>query len=340
MRQIVTTRNGGVEVLKLVESSEPVPGSGQVLISVRAAGLNFADIMARQGLYPAAPKKPCVLGYEISGVIEKVGKDAQPDLLGKEVIALTQFGGQSELVITPIDAVFPKPKNLSFEQAAAIPVNYVTAYVLIVAMGSLKKGESILIHNAGGGVGLAAIDVARHVGAKSYGTASESKHAFLKEQRGLDYAIDYRKEDWFEAIMRLTEGKGVELIIDPIGGSENWRKDYKALRSTGRLGVFGLSAVTGNRLSGALKFIGTILTSPRFEPWSLFNANKGVFGFDLGNLFQERAKIGNWMTEILNGVNEGWVRPYVSKSFRYDEIAQAHSYLESRSNIGKVVLVP
>src|SRR6185369_1353871 len=161
MRQIVTTANGSIDVLKIEQRPDPQPQAGEVLISVKAAGLNFADILARQGLYPDAPKKPCVMGYEVSGVVEALGAGVDPALLGKAVVALTRFGGQSELVTVESSQIFLKPDSLTFEQGAAIPVNYLTAYALIAVMGCLQPGESVLIHNAGGGVGLAALEVAR-----------------------------------------------------------------------------------------------------------------------------------------------------------------------------------
>lgn len=218
MRQIVTTANGGVEVLKVQETPDPRPGKGEVVVQVKAAGLNFADILARQGLYPDAPKKPCVMGYEVAGVVEAVGEDVDHELLGKAVVAMTRFRGQAEKVAVAANQLFEKPESLSFEQAAAIPVNYLTAYALLNVMGSLHAGESVLIHNAGGGVGLAAIDIAKKIGATTYGTASPGKHDFLRE-RGLDHAIDYRNEDWSAVLKQLTNGGGVDLVIDPIGGS-------------------------------------------------------------------------------------------------------------------------
>ena len=165
-----------------------MPGENQVVIRVRAAGLNFADILSRQGLYPDSPPKPCVMGYEISGVVEAVGKGVNSEAKGKSVVALTRFGGQSDLVAVRADQMFEKPEKLTFEQAAAIPVNYLTAYALLVVMGSLHLGESVLIHNAGGGVGLAALDIAKKIGAETYGTASPGKHEFLTE-RGLDIRL-------------------------------------------------------------------------------------------------------------------------------------------------------
>src|SRR5205807_8646110 len=188
MRAVVTTRNGDVGALKVEERPDPVPSKGQVLIRVKASGLNFADILARQGLYPDGPPKPCVMGYEVSGTVEAVGDGTDQTLIGNSVIAMTRFGGQAELVVAPITQILEKPETLSFEQGAAIPTNYLTAWALLVAMGGLKKDEAVLIHNAGGGVGLAALDIAKHIGATTYGTASAAKHEFLKA-RGLDHAI-------------------------------------------------------------------------------------------------------------------------------------------------------
>src|SRR5438552_13676950 len=195
MRAVVTTRNGDVGALKIEERPDPVPSKGQVLIRVKASGLNFADILARQGLYPDAPPKPCVMGYEVSGIVESGGDEVDESFIGQPVIAMTRFGGQAELVVAPVTQILAKPETLSFEQGAAIPTNYLTAWALLVTMGGLKKEEAVLIHNAGGGVGLAALDIAKHIGATTYGTASAAKHEFLKE-RGLDHAIDYRKQDW------------------------------------------------------------------------------------------------------------------------------------------------
>jgi NADPH:quinone reductase-like Zn-dependent oxidoreductase len=338
MRAIVTTRNGDVGALKVETRPDPVPGPGEALISVKASGLNFADILARQGLYPDAPRKPCVMGYEVSGVVEAVGDGGEKSLLGKPVIALTHFGGQAELVAVPLTQVFAKPEQLTFEQCAAIPVNYLTAWALLVTMGGLKKDESVLIHNAGGGVGLAALDIAKHIGARTFGTASASKHQFLKA-RGLDHAIDYRSQDWLAVLMDLTGKRGVELVIDPLGGS-NWKKSYRALRATGRMGVFGMSTASANGIRGKLRALKAVMQSPRFNPLGLMSRNKGVFGLNLGHLWHEGEKVSSWMKEIVDGINESWIHPHVDRAFPFDQVAEAHRYIEARKNIGKVVLVP
>ncbi len=338
MRQVVTTKNGGVEVLQVQEAPDPVAGKGEVVVRVKAAGLNFADIMARQGLYPDGPPKPCVMGYEVAGVVESLGADADETLLGKAVVAMTRFKGQAEMVTVGANQIFEKPASLSFAEAAAVPVNYLTAYALLVAMGGLRQGESVLIHNAGGGVGLAALDIAKHIGATTFGTASPGKHEFLRA-RGLDHPIDYRNQDWLPVLKKLTNDRGVELVIDPIGGS-HWKKSYAALRTTGRLGMFGVSTASANGLKGKLKLLKAAVQMPRFHPLGLLSKNRGVFGLNLGHMWHEQEKVAEWVQAIMAGVANGWIRPHVDKEFSFAQAGEAHSYMEARKNIGKVVLVP
>jgi NADPH:quinone reductase-like Zn-dependent oxidoreductase len=338
MRQILMTKSGGVDVLKIQEVDEPRPGVEEVRIDVKAVGINFADILARKGIYPDAPKKPCVVGYEVSGMVESVGEGVDPSLKGVPVIAALRFGGYAEKVLAPVSYVFKKPESLSFEQGVAVPVNYLTSYLLLVVMGSLKKNERLLIHNAGSGVGLAALDIAKHIGAATYGTASPHKHAFLRK-RGFMEVMDYRQLDWLENARKITDGQGFELIIDPIGGKNTW-KSYRALARTGRLGLFGLATVTQTQWGVKLNLVKTVLRMRRFHPVRLMNANKGIFGVNIGHMWAFEEKMRNWLNEIIQGVEEGWVNPHVDRTFPFDEVASAHSYIENRRNIGKVVLVP
>lgn len=342
MKHIVNKANGGYEVLEVQEVADLVPKSSELVINVKASGINFADILARKGQYPDGPSKPCVMGYEVSGVVDSVGDEIKGDWVGKEVIAVTRFKGQAEQVAVQPSQVFEKPERLSFEEAATIPVNYITAHILIQVMGSLQPYESILIHNVGGGVGIAALDIAKHIGATTYGTSSQRKHDFLYD-RGLDYAIDYRNKDWYEELMALTDGRGVELITDPLGGKE-WKRSYKALRATGRLGMFGISSASKKGSSGGLKatwnMLKTVVQMPFYHPLPLLDKNRGVFGVNLGHLWHEPEKAQTWSNHILQGVRDGWVNPYVDTTFKFDEIADAHRYIENRKNIGKVILIP
>jgi synaptic vesicle membrane protein VAT-1 len=336
MKQMFIVGHGGPEKLQLRQFPDPSPAQGEVRIRVKASGINFADILARQGLYPDAPRIPCVVGYEVSGTVDAVGPGSGQSWIDRDVFALTRFGGYSDVVVVPEKHVFPKPASLSHEQAAAIPVNYLTAWQLLVVMGSLKREETVLVHNVGGGVGLAAIDIARHIGSTIYGTASSAKHAFLFE-RGVHEAIDYRAKDWVVELDRLTNGKGVALITDPLGGN-HWKKSYKALRSTGRLGMFGVSVATTSKLPGPLRLLPLALGTPFFHPLALMNANKSVFGVNLGHMWHESDMIAGWMEILLKGVADGWVRPHVDKSFPLAQAGEAQTYIEERKNIGKVVL--
>ena len=336
MKQMFIVGHGGPEKLQLRQFPDPSPAQGEVRIRVKASGINLADILARQGLYPDAPRIPCVVGYEVSGTVDAVGPGSGQSWIDRDVFALTRFGGYSDVVVVPEKHVFPKPASLSHEQAAAIPVNYLTAWQLLVVMGSLKREETVLVHNVGGGVGLAAIDIARHIGSTIYGTASSAKHAFLFE-RGVHEAIDYRAKDWVVELDRLTNGKGVALITDPLGGN-HWKKSYKALRSTGRLGMFGVSVATTSKLPGPLRLLPLALGTPFFHPLALMNANKSVFGVNLGHMWHESDMIAGWMEILLKGVADGWVRPHVDKSFPLAQAGEAQTYIEERKNIGKVVL--
>ncbi len=338
MRQIFITRYGGPETLQVREASNPSPRANEVAIAVQAASINFADIMARKGLYPDAPKPPCVVGYEVAGVIAAVGAGVKNFSPGQSVLAMTRFGGYSDYVCVPAFQIFPKPKALTMTEAAAVLVTYVTAFQLIVVMGSLRADESVLIHNAGSGVGLAELDLAKKIGATTIGTASASKHAFLHE-RGLDFAIDYRTQDWLKAVLKLTHGRGVELVLDPIGGA-HWKKSYRALRATGRLGLSGVSTASTTGSNSKLGLLKMVLQMPWFTPIGLMNNNKGVFGVNLGHLWEEEEKALGWIRAVLQGVDEGWVRPHVDRTFTFAQAGEAHAYIEARKNIGKVVLMP
>lgn len=340
MRQIWITKAGPPEVLQIKETDDPTPGPGEVTVRVEASGINFADIMARMGAYPDLPGIPYVVGYEVAGKVEQLGEGVDPDLAGKDVVCLTRFGGYSDVVVLPTAQVFVRPPGLDAHTAAGMPVNYLTAWQLIVAMGSLKPYETVLIHSAGGGVGIAAVQIAKHIGARVIGTASESKHDYLRSI-GVDHCIDYRQQDFAEEALRITDGRGVELICDPIGG-DYWRKGFRALAPSGRMGMFGASATVNGKkrsLLAGLRFLwGTPWT--QFNPVALMNQNKGVFGVNLGRMWGEAELASRWMREVLRLFEEGVVKPRVDTTFAFDDAPAAHHYIQDRKNVGKVLLVP
>ena len=337
------TANGGPEVLRVQERSDPPAGPGEIRIAVKAAGINFADTMARVGLYPDAPKPPCVMGYEVSGEVESLGEGVSDFAIGDRVMAGTRFGGQAELVTVPADQVLPLPERLSFEQGAAFPVNYGTAYAALIIMGSLREGDRVLIHAAAGGVGIAATQIARNVGAEIFGTASPSKHDAIRAQ-GVAHAIDYRGQDFESEAMRITGGEGVDLIIDALGPT-SFRKDYRLLRSGGRVVMYGLSEVTkesGRDIPAALKSLAKmpLATLPWWKSLALMNENKGVFGLNMLKWWDREGSLDRVTEPLMADLEAGRLEPVVAEAFPFERAGEAHEFIAQRRNVGKVVLFP
>ena len=340
MRQIWITRAGPPEVLEVKEAPDPQPKAGELRIRVEASGINFADILGRMGLYPDQPPIPVVPGYEVSGRVDAIGSGVDETWAGRDVFALTRFGGYADVICVPATQVFARPSGMTAAEAAAIPVNYLTAWQLIVIMGGLKSDETVLVHSAGGGVGIAATQIAKHIGARVIGTASASKHAELRAL-GVDHLIDYRTEDFETRAREITNGRGVELILDAVGG-ESFKKGYRVLARTGRLGVFGASSLASGKERSLLGMLGMLVNTPwfQFNPLSLMNANKGVFGVNLGHMWGEIDRMRAWGQQLLDLWAEGAIKPKIARSFRFDEAAQAHHFIQDRANIGKVLLEP
>jgi NADPH:quinone reductase-like Zn-dependent oxidoreductase len=340
MRQIWITKAGPPEVLEVKEAPDPEPKAGEVRIRVEASGVNFADIMGRLGIYPDLPPMPVVPGYEVSGHIDAVGAGVDGSWVGRDVMAVTRFGGYADTVCVPTNQIFARPTNMSALEGAAIPVNYFTAWQLVVVMGGLKAGETVLIHSAGGGVGIAATQIAKHIGARVIGTASAGKHAELRSL-GVDDLIDYRTEDFEARTREITNGRGVELILDAVGG-ESWKKGYRVLAPTGRLGMFGLSAAATGKNRNVLSMLSAVANMPwfQFNPLSLMNANKGVFGVNLGHMWGEIDRQRGWADRLWELWAQGAIKPKIARSFHFNEAPQAHHFIQDRGNIGKVVLVP
>ncbi len=340
MRQIWITKVGPPEVLAVKEAPDPQPKAGEVRIRVEAIGVNFADIMGRIGIYPDLPPLPVVPGYEVAGRVDAVGEGVEASWVGRDVFAATRFGGYADVVCVPVAQVFSRPADMSVLEGAAIPVNYLTAWQLVVVMGALKRNETVLIHSAGGGLGIAATQIAKHIGARVIGTASAGKHAELRAL-GVDHLIDYRTEDFESRAREITGGRGVELILDPVGG-ESWKKGYRLLAPTGRLGVFGLSAAATGKSRSFVSMLATVARVPwfQFNPLALMNANKGVFGVNLGHMWGELDRQRQWAEGLLELWSKKAIKPKIAKTFRFAEAANAHHFIQDRGNIGKVLLVP
>jgi synaptic vesicle membrane protein VAT-1 len=343
MRAIWIPKYGGPEVLEVREQPDPVPGPGEVRVRVRACGLNFAELMAREGLYPDAPKPPCVVGYEVAGVVDAVGEGIGVTIdgprEGTRVLALTRFGGHAEAICVPAIQAHPMPDTMSFEEAAALPVAYVTAYHILFRVAPLRSGARVLVHMAGGAVGLAALQLCKTVSdVVVFGTASESKHASLRAH-GCHHCIDYRTADYAAEIKRLTDGQGVDLVLDPLGG-EDWKKGYDLLRPTGMLVAYGFANMSAGEKRNLFHVAVNFFKVPKFSPMSLMDQNRGVAGVNMGHLWKEVEMLTGEMRELLALYRRGKIKPTVDSVFKFADAAAAHRRMHERKNVGKVVLVP
>jgi NADPH:quinone reductase-like Zn-dependent oxidoreductase len=336
MRQAVIPRYGSPDVFEIRDAAVPDPRTGEIRLRVRAIGVNFADILARQGLYPDAPRPPMVVGYEVAGYIDALGPGVAGVTVGDRVVAITRFGGYSDVVVVPATLAFRVPEDLSDSEAVAIPVNYLTAAIALYRMAALSGGEVVLVHNAGGGVGIAATQLARLRRASVIGTASAFKHAALRSL-GVDHTIDYRHDDVAREVSTITRGRGVDVILDPIGGA-SFLASYRMLAPLGRLIILGLSAASTGEQRNLWRAFRAWMATPRFNPMSLINRNRGVFGLHIGHLWDERKQLAPVMEMLLSEVAAGRLKPVVARTFPLDRVADAHRFIHNRANIGKVVL--
>jgi NADPH:quinone reductase-like Zn-dependent oxidoreductase len=339
MRAVWITRRGGPEVLEVRSTPDPSPGPRQVRIRVHAAGLNFAEVMARQGLYPDAPRPPCVVGYEVAGVVDATGPGVERPAIGARVLALVRFGGHADTVIAPAEAARELPEGARFEEAAALPVNYTTAWLMIFRTAAVRPGERVLLHMAAGGVGIAALQLLRTIpGVEVFGTASASKHDAIRAE-GCTHPIDYRTRDYAAEVRHLTRREGVDVVLDPLGGRDT-RKGYGLLRAGGRIVVYGFANAARGERPNWLRVAAEGIQFPWFHPLRLMSQNRAVAGFNLGHLWSRPDMVGEAMEAVVALWRERKIQPRVDATFPLERAADAHRRIEERRNVGKVVLVP
>lgn len=324
-------------MLSVREAPIPEPRSGEVRIKVRFAGVNFSDVLTRAGLYPDAPSPPCVVGYEVSGAIDAVGRGVDTALEGRRVIAPTNFGGQSEYVCAPASMAFTIPDHIEDDVAAALTVTYLTAHHLLNRLTSVQPTDTVLIHAAAGGVGTAAIQLCHLVGARVIGTASPGKHDRLRDMHVVP--VDYTRPDWTQHVQDLTDGRGVDIVLDSVGGS-SFRKSYRLLAPGGRLLCFGNSAMSRRGGRSLLRAAWSLLQMPRFGPVELMNRNRGVLGAHIGHLWGETRLLRPQMEHLLELLAARQIEPVIDAIFPFADAPAAHARLESRANVGKVLLAP
>lgn len=315
---------GEPSALECLEVPDPGAGPGQVLVATRAIGCNFPDILMVQGKYQVKPPLPFSPGHEVAGVVRAVGEGVTRVRPGQRVIALLSWGGYAELALAPAASVFPMPDSMSFEEGAALGVVYQTGYCALVTRARLRPGEWLLVHGAAGGVGLAAVQLGKALGARVIATAGSAAKLEIARQSGADVLVDYRTEDWVERVKAVTGGEGADVIYDPVGG-DVFDGSAKCIAFEGRLLTIGFA---GGRI-------------PTIAMNRVLLKNFSVVGVHWG-LYQRRGSplVDEWMDAIVALHTRGQIRPVVYRTYPLTEAARALAALAGRESYGKVVLTP
>ncbi|XP_067431727.1 synaptic vesicle membrane protein VAT-1 homolog [Thunnus thynnus] len=338
-RALVLTGFGGYDKVKLQvkAQSQPQLQAGEVLVRVKACGLNFGELLGRQGLYELLPAPPVTMGMEGSGVIEAVGEDVTDRKVGDRVIALTRSGMWQEIVVVSANRTFLMPEQMSFEEGAALPINYLTAYMMLFEMANVRPGKSVLVHMAAGGVGIAATQLCQTVqDVTVFGTSSASKHETIA-QGGVTHPIDYRTKDYVEEIRKISP-KGVDIVLDPLGGSDT-QKGFSLLKPLGMLIVFGAANCVTGQKKNLLAMAKTWYNQLSLTTLKLMQSNKAVCGFHLGYISDEQL-ISRTMSTLLELYSQGKIKPRIDSRYHFEEVADAMKRMHERQNIGKVILLP
>ncbi|MFB6202533.1 MAG: zinc-binding alcohol dehydrogenase family protein [Halorhabdus sp.] len=323
MRAIEVTAHGGPSVLTVTDRERPDPGENEVRIEVERSGVNFADIEKRRGKYPDSPSPPYIPGIEVAGRIDATGANVDREI-GEPVAAILDGGGYAEYAVTSVDALIDIPDGLDITDAAALPVQFVTAHNALFEWGDLDPGERVLVHAAAGGVGTAAVQLAHHAGATVFGTASTDEKLSLASDLGVTHSIKYTDEDVAERIDDITDGEGVDLVLDGVGG-DAFYAGLDALADCGRIVTYGMA-------SGDIATV----SMPR-----LFFENKSVIGYHLGHARRhatDRVRAGRH--RLRERIKENDIEPVLGAEFSLVNTETAHERLESRETAGKVLLAP
>jgi 2-desacetyl-2-hydroxyethyl bacteriochlorophyllide A dehydrogenase len=328
-RDIVIDKIGPASVLTLREITARPPGDDEVAIDVAYSGINFADIHMRLGLYPDAPKRPFVPGYEVSGKVAQVGKNVRDLQPGDPVLAGTFFGGYASTVTIPAQQVLKLPAAYDLAAGAALPVACFTAQLAVVEMARVRRGDRVVIESAAGGVGVIAVQMARHLGAEVTGlTTSPHKKSLIAELGATPYTVDE-----FVSDPKLT---GYDFILNSSGGASiEWQRARLGL--TGRMVCIGMSSLIQDGKRSLLRIAAALIRMPKFSVLKLTEANTGIFGLNSLHVLQDPAWATR-LTQSLAAVDQIGVKPHIGKVFPAAEVAAAHAFLETKQATGKVLL--
>ncbi|KAH3768721.1 synaptic vesicle membrane protein VAT-1 homolog-like [Dreissena polymorpha] len=338
-RSIVLSGFGGLKMLKVQKKPESKPGDGEVAIRVKACGLNFLDLMVRQGVLDSPPKTPVTMGFECSGEVEAVGENTPGIAIGDHVIAFTDYGAWGELVVASARYVFKMPSNMSYQDAAALPMNYLAAHIMLFDISNLQKGMSVFAQNIGGGVGHAITQLCKTVeDVTLYGTASAHKHDVIKNN--VTHVID-KSGDYIQEVRKLAPD-GVDIVLDCICG-EDTNKGISLLKPMGKYVLYGSSSIITGETKSFFSFAKSWWQVDKVSPIKLYDENKTVSGFQLRHLAFQQGRdqvIRATMNKLFQLYSQGKIQPVVDSTWAFEDVADAMQRMHDRKNIGKIILDP
>lgn len=338
MNAVVLTKYGSnKDSFKIKDVDIPVLEVDEVLIKVEAFGLNFADVMARQGLYKEAPPIPSILGYEVVGKVEKVGNNAYNNMLGKRVVSMTRFGGYAEYAKTKADGVAEIPSNISNSAALALATQYCTAYFMAYECVSVFEGDNVLLHAAAGGVGTALAQLLSLKKCNIFGLTSNNNKIDYIKNNGIKFPINYRKTNYETEIRKTLNGNNIDVAFNSVGGS-TFKKDFRLLQKGGRIVLYGVAERSGKG-KGFLPTLDLAWKFGIYSPIQMLMNSQSIIGVNMLKIADEKPKvIKRCLSAVINLTQNNKLTPYIGGEFNVNEIEKAHSFLESRESKGKVIV--
>ena len=336
MKSYILRQHGKPHVLNIEDSPEPVPGSGEIRVKIEKIGLNYAEVQSRKGLYGWAPKLPYTLGMEAIGTVDMIGESVKSRKVGEKVIVGCQYGTYAEKIVIPDRQALSPITSFSDDENTAFPVNYLTAWVALMKVARLKPNDTVLIHAAAGGVGTAAVQIAKKYGCYVIGTVSNNEKIEILNNIGIDMAINYLNEDFEEVIKQKINNNGVDVVLEVVGG-DVFKKSMRILNPFGRTVVAGFASLNLKKMN-PISWVNTWKDIPRAKVADLAESSTGILATHLGYLLNSESLLREVWDELVTFTIKHGIKPIIGHRFEFDDLSKAHELMESRNSYGKIII--
>ena len=336
MKSYILKKYGNPDVLKIANCPEPVPGSEEIRVKIEKIGLNYAEVQSRKGLYGWAPKLPYTLGMEAFGYVDMIGESVNSRKVGERVIVGCQYGTYAEKIVIPVRQALSPIISFSDDENSAFAVNYLTAWVALMKVARLKSNDTVLVHAAAGGVGTAAVQIAKKFGCNVIGTASKNEKIEMLNNLGIDMAINYLHEDFEEVIKHKMNNNGVDVVLEVVGG-DVFKKSMKLLNPFGRTVVAGFASLNLKKMN-PISWVNTWKDIPRAKVADLAESSTGLLATHLGYLLNNESLLREVWDELVTFTIKHGIKPIIGHRFEFDDLSKAHELMESRNSYGKIII--